>query len=276
MTPSPEPSPARRLAASAALLGSAAGFAGHAVSARHVVDPALLSLAAVIALAGLGLGRRSVVTQVLSRGVGIFAVALATLAAFADRSLFLGGIALSASAALVLARPLLHTRDAHEAFAPLRFRKALLAGATGTVAFSVIAGLGGLVGLSRHAAGAGLGLVAIAAALVASAIGVARMRAWGVLLAALTSIVCISAALLVPAWSAILAALALPGALVIMPIVLARLGLGEPLAEARVAPTTTRTARIAVDPDPTAAETEATAVAEELEHRRTATMLEGR
>lgn len=268
MTPSPEPSRGRRFAASAALLGSAAGFAFLAVGGRHHPDPALLALAAAIALAGLGIGRRSIVTQVLSRGVGLFAVGLGTMAALADRSPLLAGIALSAVASLLLARPLLHTREARQAFAPLRLRKALLAAASGTVAVSVIAGLGALLGLTRHAPAAGLGLSAITAALLASAIGVARMRAWGVLLGGLTSLVAITAAHLVPAWSPILAALAVPGALLALPIVLARLGVGEPAAGARIAPAAPGAARIEVEPELGAAEAEAEAVLEQAGDRR--------
>jgi hypothetical protein len=263
MTPSPEISRARRLAASAALLASAAGHASLALVSRHRVDSVLLLLAGLTALAGVGLTRRSVVTQVLSRGVGIFVFGLSALAAVADRSAFLGGIALAAGAALLLSKPMLHTEEARRAFAPLRFRSALLAAASGAVATSVIALIPGLMVLSRGAPTAGLALLALAAALVAAAAGVARMRAWGILLGGLVSLVTITAALFVPAWSPILAALAVPGALLALPIVLARLGVGEPAAQARVAPAPSTGARIAVEPDLGAAEAEAAAALEQ-------------
>jgi hypothetical protein len=266
MTPSPEISRARRLAASAALLASAAGHAFLSVG-RHRIDPALLLFAGLTALASVGLARRSVATQVLSRGMGILVFGIGALASFFDHSLFLGGIAASAGAALLLSKPMLHTAEARRDFAPLRFRSALLAAASGAAATAGIALLGGLLGLTRGAPAAGAALLALGGALVAAAVGVARMRAWGILLGGLVSLVTITAAFFVPAWSSILAALAVPGALLALPVVLARLGIGEPAAQARIAAAPSTGARIAAPPDLGAAEAEAAAALDEAGER---------
>lgn len=231
---------ARRLAAGVSLVTAAGGFAW--LGLRHLgwVDWHAVAFAGVLAAAGVGLTRRWLVGQVFSRALAwiVFLPTAAVGAAEALRGHLDPGIfafAATTGAALLLARPMLHTSDARAAFAPSRFRRSFLAACTASAAIAIVLGMVAYESLFRGHAGTGLALGALAASIAASAIGVLRMRGWGVALAALSSIVSLSAAALVGGDKGVaLASTALPGALFVLPIVLAKLGVGE--AEAAAAP----------------------------------------
>jgi hypothetical protein len=246
----------RRLAASASLFAASVGW----VWAFHRGGAVLTAFAGAIALAGVGIGRKSVLAQVLSRGVAWLVFVAGVFATLADHHLPLAALGTAAGAALLLSRPLLHTESARAEFAPMRFRRSFLAAATGTVTFAALAGGGALEYLRAGQLTAGVAWAAITASLLGAAIGVVRMRAWGVLLGAVTSIVMVAAAALVPAWREPLVWLAAPGALLALPVLLARLGAGgsDPPA-VRVATSTPPALRIAGDPAGLVEEAEAEA-----------------
>jgi len=135
----------------------------------------------------------------------------------------------------------------------VRFRRAFLAAATSTVAFATLTGGAGVAMLAFERSPLALGWLAIAASFLGAAVGVVRMRAWGVLLGVFTSTVMMIAAVLSPHWREVLLMLATPGALLALPVVLARLGLTrEDLAVApavRVGDVASPPVRIAVEAD---------------------------
>jgi hypothetical protein len=82
--------------------------------------------------------------------------------------------------------------------------------------------------LWEHAFLGGLGLAALGTSMIASAFGVLRMRGWGIALATLNAIVSLVAGAFMGRGEGFaLAATALPGVLFLLPIVLAKLGVGE-------------------------------------------------
>jgi len=194
----------RRLAASGALIATAAGVAAIGLHDLHWIEWSLVASSGVLGAAGIGLARKSMVAQVLSRGAAWLVFAPATLVTVLSTLLGhhpdLTGAALTvgSGAALLLARPMLHTPEARAEFAPSRFRSWLLAGATASTATGMLVGAIGLDTLSRawQSTGAAAALVALGVALIASAYGVVRLRAWGILLGALTSVVTLTAAAL--------------------------------------------------------------------------------
>jgi hypothetical protein len=201
--------------------------------------PIAIAYAVLLALAGVGLGRRSITAQVLSRGVmwsalipGTLAV-LATLTGGRLPSPLMVALAAGAGASLLLARPMLHTGSARSAFDPLRFRGWLLAGATSAVTVAVmLAGIGAQI--LRHGHASGVLVLSVAAAYVAAAIGVARMRAWGILLAGLTSVSAFFAQFVFhDARSMVAAIAAVPGLLLCLPILAARYGSRPRVEEVR-------------------------------------------
>ncbi len=215
----------RRLAASASLVTAGLGW----LAAFHRGGAVVAAFAGLIALAGVGIGRRSVLAQVLSRGVAWLVFVAGVVATIADRHLSPAALAVVAGtgAALVLCRPLLHTESARDEFGPMRFRGSFLASATSAVAFATVAGAGALETLARGNVTASLGWLAMAAGLLGAAVGVVRMRAWGVLLGVLTTTTMVLVAALTPGWRDLLLVLAAPGALLALPVLLARLGVGE-------------------------------------------------
>jgi hypothetical protein len=233
MGTAPAPSTLRRMAAAGSLAAVAAGIAWAGLHETMFVSlrVGLLGVAGVVALASAGLLRRSVLSQVLSRAVawvvllpmGLGAVESLTMGhAPPLESFFFGG---ASAAALLLARPALHTDAARAEFNPVRYRRWFLAGAVAQAMAALVtafAGVGGL--LFAHEPGA-LGALALAVTLLASAIGVVRMRSWGVLLGMLTSLVALGAAALAGDVGASvgLALAALPGLLLGGPIVFSRL-----------------------------------------------------
>lgn len=219
----------RRLFASAATIATAGGFAAIALEDLRWIEWKLLAFAGLVAAAGLGLSRRSVVTQVLSRGVTWLVLApmlVATLFSFTSGRADWHALLLAAgpAAALALARPMLDTADAQAAFAPSGFRRWFLAWATATASVGVGASLlaAQSITLGWMASGAALG--AFGAAMLASVVAVVRMRAWGVLLAAATSVASFATALVMhDAGGLALALASIPGLMLFAPVVAAQL-----------------------------------------------------
>jgi hypothetical protein len=244
----------RRLAGGALLVACGGGIAASAV---HDGSWLLGGVAAALSVAGVGLCRRSILVQVLARGT---AWAL-LLPAFAASGAALAG---ASALALLLARPMLHTPIARAEFAPVAYRRWLLAGAVGSVAGAATAAAIGLESLSWGPASVGAGLLVLAASLLASAVGVARMRAWGVLLGMVTSVALLVVAAFLHDANAVLAgALAVPGMMFALPVV--RRGSAPRPGPARVrvvGPLSVSRVRVASElgsatlADPTAAETE--------------------
>ena len=219
--------PARRLGASAALVATAGGLAAIAVHDMHWIEWGLLAFSGAVGLAGVGLARRSMTAQVLSRGMAWTVLAPSVLVTIF--SLFGGhtewmAAALTAGSggALLLSRPMLHTPEARAQFAPTSFRRWLLAGATAAAGAGIVAGVFGLDSVKWHI-GTAIPLIALSLSLLASAVGVVRMRAWGILLGSLTSIVTFVAAMaLHDAAGLALALAAIPGMMLILPVLLAK------------------------------------------------------
>jgi hypothetical protein len=231
-------SAARRLLAAASLGAAAAGFLTLAAW-----DKAVLGFAALVGAGAIALGRRSLLAQVLGRGVA-WLVLTPSLVGIAD-ALWHGHppdartalFSASSSAALLLARPALHTAEARAEFAPIHFRRLFLAGAVASAMTGTAAALFAAEALRWGMAGMGLGLGAIGAALLFSAIGVVRMRTWGVLLAGLTSVATLAAAMLSSGASLAfaLSLASIPGPLLAAPLLLARLESGRRRGAAPVA-----------------------------------------
>jgi len=195
-------------------------------------DKAVLGLVALVAAGALALGRRGVLPQVAGRSVAWLvllpaSVGVAEAARWghlpdARTALF----AASSTLALLLARPALHTPEARAEFAPVRHRRLFLAGAVAAGMTGLSAALFAVGAMLWGAPGAAVGIGLLGASLMASAYGVVRMRAWGVLLAMVASVGAVGAALLNGNHGEALAlALAsLPGMLLASPIALAKLG----------------------------------------------------
>jgi hypothetical protein len=137
--------------------------------------------------------------------------------------------AAAASAALLLTRPMLETAEAKAAFAPLAARRWLLLASTAAVTASAALGtllveLGSMPWHALPSLAQWVGLPLLAASLVASAVGVARMRAWGILLGAVTSVLALAvgAAAHDRMLGLVLASTAVPGATMVGAILAAR------------------------------------------------------
>jgi hypothetical protein len=245
------PSPLRRIAAAGSLAAVAAGIAWAGVQESMFVSLRVgrFGVAGMVALASAGLLRRSVLSQVLARAMawvvllpmGLGAVeSLTTGHAPPLESLFFGG---ASAAALLLARPALHTDAARAEFNPVGYRRWFLAGAVASAMTAIVTGLAGAEALFFGPALAAAATLALAAALLASAVGVVRTRSWGVLLGVLTSMVTLGAAALAGDvyLSLGLALAALPGLLLVAPIVASRVRpvdpVASPLPAARLAAT---------------------------------------
>jgi len=229
-----EPRPLRRLAASASLGITAAVFAVIGLQEHFFSFErwGFLGVAALTGVAAVGLARRSVMTQVLSRGmawVALLPTAAGTVASLMDgRRPDLSAVVLAASsgAALLLGRHALHTAEAKREFSPVAYRRWFLAGSVSAVTAGLVAALGAAGDFLWGSARSGLGFTALAAVLLMTAVGVVRMRAWGVLLGAATSVVMLGCAMMLSSSeiSAMACALAaLPGLLLAAPLVAARL-----------------------------------------------------
>ncbi len=217
----------RRLLGSAALVATSGGIAAVAVHDIHWIEWSLLASAGVVAAAGVGLARRSMAAQVLARGTAWTVLAptgLITLfSLFTSHTDFTAAaFAVGSGGALLLARPMLDTPEARAEFAPSSFRKWLFAGATASVSAGLISGLFALDGLRWQPASA-IALLTLSLSLLASAIGVVKMRAWGILLGALMSILTlVSAAFMHDAAGLALALASVPGLMLVLPVLLAQ------------------------------------------------------
>ena len=225
----------RRLAAGASLLASAGGFAWIALAnGQPFVQWHALAFGAGLAAASVGLTRKNLFVQALSRGLAwvLFApCAVATMVElmrgqFVETAIF--GFGLSSGLALLLARPMQNTDEARAAFAPSKFRRSFLAASTASVTMGLVIGMVAWETLWYHQLLSGLGLAALGTSMIASAFGVLRMRGWGIALATLNAIVSLVAGAFVGNGEGFaVAATALPGVLFLLPIVLAKLGFGE-------------------------------------------------
>jgi hypothetical protein len=182
-------------------------------------------------MAAFGLSRPSVFAQVFSQAVAwllFAATAIAAVAAVVLGHTFSGpltGIALASGAALAFARPALSTKQARAEFAPVAYRRWFLASTTVSVAAAAVAGLAGLAIWSwdHHWESSAIGAFALSVSLLASAVGVLRMRAWGVLLSGATALLAIGTALFMRAnwvgfeWAAV------PGVMFGYPVLASRL-----------------------------------------------------
>ncbi len=193
-----------------------------------------LLAASMLAAASVGIVRRGVLPQIFARGVAWWVITLA-LPPWSGSMGWLSlrlVTALLAIAALHLSAPNLETDSARAEFGPIAYRKVFLAGAAAAVAIGLSSGLGALweaarvlEGRSSGEPGEVWGPALLAISYVASAIGVVRMRAWGVLLGVGTAIGSVACALTVlpqVSWSG-LACVCVPGALLGAPLVAVRL-----------------------------------------------------
>lgn len=223
-----EVSVARRVAASAAMLGTAGTFGWLAWTTRHfVTDWTLVGFTGLVGAAAVGISRKSLFPQLASRALGwaIFVPAAmwAGLSTMGGRPDALGVVmALTSGASLFLARPLLSTKEAYASFAPTSFRNWFLSAAT---AMTGMAGIFGLMAweMARPHSIVGSILAGLTSlALASSVVGVLRMRAWGVLLAIATSLGMIGSMAFMDAGGAFgMALAALPGLLMGVPVAVA-------------------------------------------------------
>jgi hypothetical protein len=221
----------RRIAATACGLGAAAGLSF--LFGWDGPRSLIATFMGAVGLATIGLSRSSVLAQIVGRAAAWVllvpsAVGLAIMLSF-HRELWwvMALIAGGAGASLVLARPMLHTREARAEFAPIAYRRTLLAGSTASIAVAAATALGALD--VRGAPLLAASFAAVSASLAASGLGVLRMRAWGMLLGIATSILSAGAAAIASTPTATDAAIALllfgttPGLFFALPIVASRL-----------------------------------------------------
>jgi hypothetical protein len=158
----------------------------------HTNRFSLLFFASYLVGAG-ALTRRSPLAQVIGRGIAwkffvLQAWVLAARAMAGDIQPIGALLVIAPALALVIARPLLQTADAHAAFAPRASRTLFLAAATASIASAVYAAPLALSAWTYGSPIIGAALTFLAAALVAQAAAVLRMRAWGVVLGAATAL----------------------------------------------------------------------------------------
>lgn len=229
----------KRVLASASLGAAAAGIGSLALDEGRW-DKSVLAVGALVGVAAVGLARRSVLAQVLSRGVA-WVVLTPMLVGLAD-ALGHGHLpdahtvffATTSAGALLLARPGLHTGAAKAEFSPVAYRRVFLAGAVASAMTATVVAMFAAEQLLWQEHGHGVALAAFAAALVGSSVGVIRMRAWGVLLGMVTSVAALGAAFFAgnELTAVGLALAAIPGALLASPLIAARLRKPAPLPPA--------------------------------------------
>jgi hypothetical protein len=244
---------ARRLTA-AILMGGVAG----SISYMTIHSDAWLPVTAALGLGAVGFLRGSLGAQVASRAMAwlVFVpaamnVALRLHGGHAPEASVLA-LGAASGAALLVARPLLHTKEAHEAFGPNRFRTLFLGGAT----VMSIAAYTWLLGawydlVAAHSVTLAAGAAGLAAALLLAVQGLLRMRAWGLVLAGVTSTALLAVAPFFGRGDGIALALtALPALLFwILPVLLARKS-GEPSTRLRVSDVAEVKARVRIDVAP--------------------------
>jgi len=238
-----EVSPLRRVAAAVTLGGTAVGLAVSGVLEQDFRDLrwGLIGLGAVTGAASVALLRKSVLPQVMARGVSwllFLPVAAGVLETLLDGRLppaWPMAMLASVGASLLLARPNLNTPEASREFAPVAYRRTFLAGAIAAATVGLAAGAGWLGDLlfgGREAIGVGV----LSAAMLASTLGVVRMRSWGVLLGVVTSLAMVVEAVLhANNFTGVGYALAaLPGVLLAAPLLAARLRTEPDIGRAQV------------------------------------------
>jgi len=244
----------RKAVAGAAMLGAAGMMAWQAFQ-PYRIEWVPIGFAGILAASAVGITRRSLAAQILSRGaawITLFPTAIMVL--FQLLRGHLPGLDVSAFAgttavALLAASPMLRTKEALAAFAPKAYRRILLAGSTATVATAYLTG-----GIALESFSASklmfAPFVVLTLSLLASALAVVRMRAWGVLLGAATSIILLVSALFVGhGWGSLLAFCAAPMlALHVLPILLARQGFGTGSRSPSAATSTTRVSALDEEP----------------------------
>jgi len=222
---------------------------------RHWIEWGLLAFSGLVGVAGIGLARRSIVAQVLSRATAwtiLFPTAIITAVSLLNGHTEWVAAALAAGSggALLLARPMLNTAEAHAQFAPSSFRRWLLGSSTAAAAAGVATAVFGLDGLHWHTSSA-IALLGLAVSLLGSSIGVVRMRAWGIMLGALTSVITLVVSLFMhDAAGLALALTAVPGFMMILPVLIAK---RERDRVAAGASSFTRVAHVSFDDAPAAA-----------------------
>jgi hypothetical protein len=227
-----EPTSLRRAAGALTLGGAALGlvYAGATESDFLDLARALLAMGALTGAASVMLLRRTVLAQVMARG---FSWLLFLPAASGVLEELLRGripdvrptaFMATVGASLLLARPNLFSAEARREFAPVGYRRLFLAGAIASVTAGLATGaafVGSLLGRGHEE----LWLGALSGVMLATALGVVRMRAWGVLLGIVTSSAMMVGALLhlndFTGTGYVLGAL--PGLLLAAPLLLARL-----------------------------------------------------
>lgn len=228
---------ARSIAAKAALATSAATIAWESMPTHwnggHVAWE-LLGVSAALLAAAPFLGGRRLLPNVFARGLA-WAVAvpaalgslISTVEHRPNASLTL--VAVSTLAALGLATRSLRSPEARRAFAPVASRGWFLASSVAAVCLGAITSLVA-VEITRFGGFPPVAIFGLAAGLVGSAVGVLRMRGWGVLLGVLTAAV--AAVCGVVDGSLAYLTLAIPGLMMLAPVVRAKLGLGPDQVEA--------------------------------------------
>jgi len=242
-------SSARLLAAKASLVASAGGVAALGI-ARSEPWWLYLGGSAALALAAVGLGRRSVVAQVLARGTAWALCAPSLLAT--SLLLYYGwrpdlgilGLAATSALALRLARPMLHTETARAEFAPVVYRRWLLAGGVASVAAASACAIASVAGVADGEYAPAAAIFVLGASLLASAIAVVRMRGWGLLLGMANAVAVGIVAMFHRGDEAMsIGALAIPGLMFALPVLVRR-------APAEAAPSAARSypAELAAEP----------------------------
>ena len=226
----------RRLFAATSLFAAAVAFGLLGLrNGPEWIEWRSLAFGAGLAAASAGLTRKNVIAQIMSRGLAwvVFAPCAVVMAVELLKGRLmepeLTGFGIASGLALVLARPMLDTDEARAQFAPTKFRRAFLAACTAAMTTGLVTGMVAweMLWHSSSLLG-GIGLAALGTSMLASAFGVLRMRGWGIALATLNAIVSLVAgAFIGSAEGFAIAATALPGALFLLPIALAKLGVGE-------------------------------------------------
>lgn len=262
----------RRFAVSALLGTSAAYTAALAWSAGAPASSTALATGAVLA-ASVAASRKALLPQVASRAVTWLFFgpsAVAVLASLASGRPLLEPIpyAIAGGVALLAGAPLLHTREAHDPFAPVRFRRTWIAGATAAITGAIVTGALAVFAAWWGELAAAAGIAALAIGLAASARSVLAMRGSGVLLGGATAVGAVVAALATGFAPLLLAAL--PGLLLVSPLALSRL-LPESSPPSPEAPRLriASPVRIAPTPDPDATEEDLALEAPPLARRTT-------
>ncbi len=231
-------SPLRRFGTSL-LLASAGVYLATLSAARGVPLSSTLVVFAALGGAALATVNRRLLPQVFARAIAWLAFAPSALAV---GFLLASGrstaeplpFALAAGMALLAGAPLVHTEEAHDPFAPVRYRRTWIAAATASIAASILTGAAAVLQTWFGGVASGIGLAVLAVGLATSARAVLSMRGYGVVLGAATSLVALVAGVATGLTPLLLAAI--PGAMMVAPLVLSRLvpARDDPAPSARV------------------------------------------